>query len=735
MEEIGIMCYINGELRTGSNGLEYDSGPVKCIRVPKRIKYAEFHARLCKSLKVDRRREYLTIICRCPSTINNSTHYSPVAVADDEDLYSMLQHASAQGPGFILEIYLHRHALHDESLSRVQSHNTLDPIPENIFMESPTSRRQYDQLSSHVAGEASASLRPYSPITDSEAPGEDIGDGEDIPDLNVDPHFNIEVDDDDIIEAPEEDLFAEYVPNPFYTDVNIAGARAVNPVIVPNAQWELHNEFYNGMLFSTKAELKNTIKYWHIMNHVAFVVVESKKDTWDIRCKLHEQGCKWRLRGHFSKKFEKFQITKLDVAHSCVYSGMTQDHYNLDKGIIAEYIKNTINEDPTTPGAVLLTMIKDHFHYSPSLSKIFKAKKKAINLVFGNWEESYNELPRYLNALCVTNPGTRFEWKVNPTNHPGQVWAWERLPFLAPRRETDIPWDNLCPLGARWRVKFKVTQIGHNVVSWYREMLDRMSSDQKVDRVMHQFGYQQPIPENPTDIEADQTLHKFDLRGRGVTDYRWLHANHIAIWGMRYNLVQIGDVLGVAHGHAAHTTEYNEWYRRISRRYLTRVGLIHADPAPSHSTHSTSSSSLSSQRRRRSRTDVPGPSVSYGRVDADVRPSDVYIPSPAHMSPPPPPPYMASSSSMYHQLMPDFALQSSEVFNSPIPQVPYFQYGNTPASYDPGMGSGVQAEEGFSGVDDIPPSDDLGDRADVPARRNPARRRRPRPCGTGGHFL
>ncbi|KAJ7963667.1 ABC transporter C family member 3 [Quillaja saponaria] len=193
---------------------------------------------------------------------------------------------------------------------------------------------------------------------------------------------------------------------------------------------------------------------------------------------------------------------------------------------------------------------------------------------------------------------------------------------------------------------------------------------------MHQFGYQQPIPENPIDIEANQTLHKCDLRGWGVTDYRWLHANHIAIRGMRYNLVQTGDLRGVAHGHAAHTPEYNEWYRRISRRYLTRVGLIHGDPAPSYSTHSTSSSS---QRRRRSKTDVPGPSVSYGCVDADVRASDVYIPSPAHMSPPP---YMAS----------------------------------------------VQAEEGFSGADDIPKSEDLGDKADVPSRRNPARRRRPRPC-------
>ncbi|KAJ7957335.1 serine/threonine-protein phosphatase 7 long form-like [Quillaja saponaria] len=217
---------------------------------------------------------------------------------------------------------------------------------------------------------------------------------------------------------------------------------------------------------------------------------------------------------------------------------------------------------------------------------------------------------------------------------------------------------------------------------------------------MHHFGYQQPIPENPTDIEADQTLHKCDLRGRGVTDYRWLHANHIAIWGMRYNLVQTGDLRGVTHGHAAHTPEYNEWYKRISRRYLTRVGLIHGDLAPSYSTHSTSSSS---QCRRRSRTDVPGPSVSYRHVDADVRPSDVYIPSPAHMSPPS---YMANSSSIYHQLMPDFAQQSS-----------------------------VQTEEGFSGADDMPQSEDLGDMAEVPPRRNPARRRRPRPCDTGGHFL
>ncbi|KAJ7979010.1 serine/threonine-protein phosphatase 7 long form-like [Quillaja saponaria] len=649
----------------------------------------------------------------------------------------MLQHASAQGPGFILEIYLHRHALHDESLSRVQSHDTLDPNPENIFMESPTSRCQYDQLSSHVAGEASASLRPYSPINYSEAPGEDIGDGEDIPDLNVDPHFNIEVDDDDIIEAPEEDLFVEYVPNPFYTNVNIARTRAVNPVIVPNAQWELHNEFYNGMLFSTKAELKNTIKYWHIMNHVAFIVVESKKDTWDI---------------------------------SCVYSGMTQDHYNLNKGIIAEYIKNTINEDPTTPGAVLLTMIKDHFHYSPSLSKIFKAKKKAINLVFGNWEESYNEFPRYLNALHVTNPGTRFELKVNPTNNPGQVifqrvfWAFgpsiEAFHHCKPVFQIDgtflcgkytgklLVATGVDALVERWRPETHTFHLPHgeatitlqdvsilfglpvdgepvsglvsaNVAIECEQLLGVVPPATAVKDNTLKISWLgltfQNFPADGDDITAQRYARAYILQLMGgllftsktsthvhicflsllenlyvAGQYNWgsaslawlyreiCHATHLdaseiagplillQVWawerlpflaprretdipwdnlcplGARW---RIGDVLGVAHGYAAHTTEYNEWYRHINRRYLTRVGLIHADPAPSHSTHSTSSSSLSSQRRRHSRTDVPGPSISYGRVDADVRPSDVYIPSPAHMSPPP---YMASSSSMYH---------------------------------------------------------------------------------------
>ncbi|KAJ7950380.1 hypothetical protein O6P43_026582 [Quillaja saponaria] len=141
-------------------------------------------------------------------------------------------------------------------------------------------------------------------------------------------------------------------------------------------------------------------------------------------------------------------------------------------------------------------------------------------------------------------------------------------------------------------------------------------------------------------------------------------------------------------------------------RYFTPVSFIHAAPpgAPvqSCSAHSTSSS-MSSQHRRRTRTNVPGPLTSYGCADAVVGPSDMHISSPPHMSQP--------------------------------PYVPYFQYGSTRASYDSGMGSGMQATKGFSSAHDMPQLEDPSDTANVPPRQNPARRRRPHSCGTGSFFV
>ncbi|KAJ7968770.1 Serine/threonine-protein phosphatase 7 long form-like [Quillaja saponaria] len=207
-----------------------------------------------------------------------------------------------------------------------------------------------------------------------------------------------------------------------------------------------------------------------------------------------------------------------------------------------------------------------------------------------------------------------------------QIWAWERLPFITPKRKLHTAWDPSCPLGVRWRDDFIVKEISPHAVHWYRQQLDMMSPHQficmpyntdrvialipaycfrgrhiwgakvplicfhiveyhMVDRVIHQYGYLQPIPVNP---EVDDLLHKIDLRGRGTTDFRALHAHYIEYWAMRRQTIVTGEP---SYGHASHTLAYTEWYRRISRRYLTPHGLGHAYPTLTHSDHSTASTS------------------------------------------------------------------------------------------------------------------------------------------------
>ncbi|XP_058775069.1 uncharacterized protein LOC131649320 [Vicia villosa] len=50
--------------------------------------------------------------------------------------------------------------------------------------------------------------------------------------------------------------------------------------------------------------------------------------------------------------------------------------------------------------------------------KSWLAKTKAIEQVYGNWEESYKELPRYLNALYTYAPGTIYEMETLPAYAP-----------------------------------------------------------------------------------------------------------------------------------------------------------------------------------------------------------------------------------------------------------------------------------------------------------------------------
>ena len=53
----------------------------------------------------------------------------------------------------------------------------------------------------------------------------------------------------------------------------------------------------------------------------------------------------------------------------------------------------------------VIDLVKAIFHYKVKYGKAWKAKQAAFKMLYGNWDEAYNRIPRLLLAMAATNPG------------------------------------------------------------------------------------------------------------------------------------------------------------------------------------------------------------------------------------------------------------------------------------------------------------------------------------------
>ncbi|XP_058734116.1 uncharacterized protein LOC131605824 [Vicia villosa] len=81
---------------------------------------------------------------------------------------------------------------------------------------------------------------------------------------------------------------------------------------------------------------------------------------------------------------------------------------------MCQHLMPLVDKDPSTKVSVCISEIVSEFKFTPSYKKTWIARNKAIEQVYGNWENSYNELPHYLLALKKFIPGTVVEMQTLP---------------------------------------------------------------------------------------------------------------------------------------------------------------------------------------------------------------------------------------------------------------------------------------------------------------------------------
>ncbi|XP_039043532.1 uncharacterized protein LOC120182710 [Hibiscus syriacus] len=71
-------------------------------------------------------------------------------------------------------------------------------------------------------------------------------------------------------------------------------------------------------------------------------------------------------------------------------------------------------KNPRVPVSVLLASIRNTFGYIPTYYKAWMAKWEAMTSLYGDWDHSYNELPRLLQAMKFFILGTIVRYYTHP---------------------------------------------------------------------------------------------------------------------------------------------------------------------------------------------------------------------------------------------------------------------------------------------------------------------------------
>ncbi|KAL5166553.1 hypothetical protein HKD37_18G051492 [Glycine soja] len=87
----------------------------------------------------------------------------------------------------------------------------------------------------------------------------------------------------------------------------------------------------------------------------------------------------------------------------------------MDLKLVGKNILAMVEENEQLIVPTFVAFVRQVFGYTITYRKAWLAKRWALEKVYGNWEESYNILPKYLQALQLFIPGTIVRIQTIPT--------------------------------------------------------------------------------------------------------------------------------------------------------------------------------------------------------------------------------------------------------------------------------------------------------------------------------
>ena len=206
-----------------------------------------------------------------------------------------------------------------------------------------------------------------------------------------------------------------------------------------HAQEDDGRQFFRGQLFNSLGELKCELTEYSVKMRKPYRTKKASPDWYTVVCDRKDScGCPWRLSARcLDRTVEMWTVVSYSGPHApnCASDILQLDNRNVTSNFIRGEILGFLRKDPETKPSTILEHLQKRYGICVSYMRAWRAKQKAIAELFGDWEESYTELPRFMAALQATNPGTVVEWWHLDSPNPqekifGRVF-WAFAPSIA----------------------------------------------------------------------------------------------------------------------------------------------------------------------------------------------------------------------------------------------------------------------------------------------------------------
>jgi hypothetical protein len=212
---------------------------------------------------------------------------------------------------------------------------------------------------------------------------------------------------------------SEELKSPISTDDEGEGKeKEVFPQYTEAEFGQVHLE--KGMEFETLTTFKNAVREYNIALGRVFRWVKNDKER--VRAKCRQEDCPWEIFCSWSKVNLSFQVKTFETEHSCC---RVFKNSQAKTNWVVSKLEMKLRVQPNMTYLEVFDWLKRDFGVHVNETKLFRAMKKAKELVEGSLKEQYGRIWDYAHELIRSNDGSTV--KINCIPRPNGPPQFKRI--------------------------------------------------------------------------------------------------------------------------------------------------------------------------------------------------------------------------------------------------------------------------------------------------------------------